>query len=237
MKPFRYAFTVFWAVLAASLLAACSPSPQTAAPSQAAPAMPTVEIKAPAGQYKVDPNHASLTFRLNHLGLSNYVARFTRFDVTLDLDPANVSASKVTASVEPASVRTDYSGDYKAGHKESPFAGWDEDLAQSPKFFNASQFPQATFRSTSVESSGPGRFRINGELSLLGQTHPLTLDATVVGSVAAHPFTQRGALGFTATGTFNRSGFGMTHLLQPLLVGDAVTVEFNGEFHQAAPAG
>lgn len=229
-SPFRLAIA---AIGAATALSACSPSTppagqKTAAVPEAAPA----QITAPAGQYALDPAHSSLSFRVNHLGLSTYVARFSKFTATLNLDPANPAASSVTATIDPKSVRTDYSGDYKAGHPQSPYGSWDEDLALSPKFFNAGAHPQITFTSTSVEQAGPGKLRINGNLALLGQTHPVTLEAAVVGS-GLHPFTKRGAVGFSATGSFNRSGFGMTHLLQPLLVGDAVTIQFEGEFQQA----
>jgi len=219
------------------LLAACS---QTTPPSgQRAPtaAQDPVTISAPAGRYEMDPNHSTLQFRIGHLGLSHYVVRFTTFDVALKLDPANPSASSVEVTVDPTSVRTDYPGDYPANHPGSPFQSWDQDLAQSPKFFNAKQYPQITFKSTKVEQAEPGELRVTGDLTLLGKTHPVTLDATLVGSAAAHPVIQRGAIGFSATGTFNRSTFGMTHLLQPPLVGDAVTVQFEGEFYQAGAPG
>lgn len=233
MKP-----SAFHSALAVLLLAACSPSepPAEQKPAAAAPApAPAAAIAAPAGDYDMDPNHSTLSFRVSHLGLSNYVVRFTKFNAPLKLDPANPSASSVEVTVDPTSIRTHFPGDYKGGHPDSPFQSWDEDLAQSPKFFNAGQHPQVTFKSTKVEQAGPGKFRITGDLTLLGQTQPVTLDATVVGSVASHPFTKRGALGFSATGTFNRSQFGMTHLLQPPLVGDAVTIQFEGEYQQAAP--
>ncbi len=229
MRPACFALTV------AVALAACAdgraPSEKSAVATRAAPA----ELKAPAGRYRLDPTHSSLTFRVNHLGLSNYTARFTRFDATLDLDPANLAASTITATVEPASVRTDYSGDYRGAHKDSPYQSWDEDLARNAKFFNAGQHPTASFRSTRVEQTGPGRVRVTGDLTLLGQTHAVTLDGALVGSVAAHPFTERGAVGFSATGTFSRSAFGMNHLLQPLLVGDSVTIQFDGEFQEVPP--
>jgi polyisoprenoid-binding protein YceI len=233
-SPMRLARFTTVAILAAAL-AACGkgeiPSGKSAAAAPAA-----AGLTAPAGQYKLDPYHSNLTFQVSHLGLSNYTARFTKFDATLDLDPADVAGSSVTVSVEPASVRTDFSGDYRGTHQESPYQTFDEDLAQSQKFFNAGQFPAATFRSTRVEQTGPGQLRIAGELTLLGQTHPVTLDARLVGSVDKHPFTGRGALGFSATGTFDRSTFGMLHLLKPqVLVGDAVTIRFEGEFHQPAP--
>lgn len=235
MSLFRSPLTLFAVGALALGLAACSKSEAPAA-KVAAPA--PVAIAAPAGTYALDPYHSSISFELNHLGLSTYVARFTRYQATLKLDPANMAASSVSATIEPASVRTDFSGDYKATHKESPYQTWDEDLAQSPKFLNAGQFPQITFQSTQVQAAGPGKFKIVGDLGFLGQTQPVTLEATVVGSVAAHPFTQKGALGFSAVGRIKRSAFGMTHLLQPLLVGDEVTIRFEGEFHQAVtPAG
>ncbi|MGH6718110.1 MAG: YceI family protein [Alphaproteobacteria bacterium] len=225
-------------VLSASviLLAACggeAPSTSMAKPSAAAPQ--AAELKAPAGTYKLDPNHASLTFKINHLGLSNYTARFTRFDAQLQLDPTDITKSSITVTVDPASVRTDYPGDYKAGHQKSPYENWDQDLAQSPKFFNAGQFPQATFRSTKVEQAGAGKLRVTGDFEFLGQTLPVTLEVSLVGSYDKHPFNQRGAVGFTAVGALNRSAYGMTHLLQPsVLVGDAVTLQFEGEFQQPA---
>ena len=182
----------------------------------------------------MDRNHATLQFRIRHFGLSDYVVRFNNFDVALTLDPNDPSASSVTVKVDPTSVHTAYPGDYKAWHPKSPYQSWDEDLAQSPKFFNAAQHPQITFRSTKVEQLAPGNLRVTGDLTLLGKTQPVTLQATVIGAMATHPFTKRGAIGFSASGTFNRSTFGMTHLLQPPLAGDAVTVQFDGEFQQTA---
>ena len=222
------------AAFGAAFLLACS---EAAPPSDQKPPAETqasAKISAPAGRYEMDRNHSRLQFRIGHLGLSNYIVRFNKFDIALTLDPNNPPASSVTVTVDPTSVDTDYPVDYKAGHPNSPFQSFDEDLAQSPKFFNAAQYPQITFKSTRVEQTSPGKLRVTGDLTLLGKTHPVTLDATVVGAVAAHPFTKRGAIGFSATGTFNRSAFGMTHLLQPPIVGDAVTVQFDGEFQQAA---
>lgn len=238
-------------VAAAAMLAACSqpapppsePAPAAAAPAAAAetaPPAPAVAaaaaIAAPAGAYSLDTTHSSLAFSVNHLGLSTYVLRFTKFDARLNLDPANPANSSVTVDIDPSSIRSDYPGDYKAGHADSGFSSWDEDLARSPKFLNSSAHPTITFKSRSVEPMAGGDLRIAGDLTLLGQTHPVTLDAKVVGSAAAHPFNQKGAIGFAAMGTFERSTFGMTHLVNPPLVGDTVTIHFNGEFHQADAA-
>ncbi|MBI1252457.1 MAG: polyisoprenoid-binding protein [Alphaproteobacteria bacterium] len=225
---------------AALALAACdhqAPAPAADTAETAAP----VEISAPAGTYALDPSHASLSFRINHLGLSNYVVRFTRFNGVLTLDPANIAASSIEFTVDPSSVRTDYPLNYRQTHPQSQFSNWDEDLSRSQNFFNTGQFPEAAFKSTAVEATGANTARVTGDLTLLGQTHPATFDVTYVGSMATHPFTNAGAIGLSATGTIDRSQWGMNFGLpqndQPGFLGDAVTIEFNGEFmQQAAPA-
>lgn len=223
-------------LLAAAVLAACAPP---APPPDARPAgdqAAAAPIAAPAGRYALDPDHATLEFRVRHLGLADYVARFTRIQASLQLDPANLAASSIELTVDPASIRTDYAGDYQAAVPGSPYKSFDEALAQSPKYFNAGQYPQISFRSTNVEATAPGQLRVSGDLSMLGKTLPVTLEAVVTGSAAQHPFLGRGAIGFSVTGGFDRSAFGMTELLKPPLVADAVAVRFDGEFHQEVAA-
>lgn len=179
------------------------------------------DVPVPSGAYVMDNTHASLTFRINHLGLSNYTARFTDFDINLNLDVDNPENSTVTATVNPTSVRTDYPG-------EKDFDG---EIANDANFFNAGQFPEVTFASTSVEKTGDNTATITGDLTMLGTTLPITLDATLVGALEQHPFVGSPAVGFSATGTLDRSDFGMTHLIPN--VGDAVTFIIEAEFIKA----
>jgi YceI-like domain len=62
----------------------------------------------PAGQYRLEPSHASLLFKVDHLGFSNYTARFRRFDATLQFDPARLAASQVRVTVDATSIETDF---------------------------------------------------------------------------------------------------------------------------------
>jgi len=219
-----------------ALLAACGKGQEQTQTQDQPAARPQVaaaaDIKSPAGTYKLDPNHTSLTVKLKHMGLADYVMRFMKYDVQLTLDPARLENSSVSVTIDPTSVRTDYQGDYKATHPDSPFGSFEESIARGDKMLNSDKFPAITFKSTKVEKAGD-RFRVTGDLNFLGQSRPVTLEATVSGSVDKHPFTQRGAIGFAATTTFNRSEWGQTGTQQYL--GDAVTVEFNGEFQQAEP--
>jgi polyisoprenoid-binding protein YceI len=188
-----------------------------------------VDIKAPAGTYKNDPYHSSLTFKILHFGLSNYTARFTKFDVTLSLDPARIASSSVVAKIDPTSVRTDFSGDYKAMVKDTPYQTFDEHIARDEKFLNADKFSTITFKSTRVEQRGK-TLKVTGDLTFLGVTKPVTLLGSVVGAMEKHPFTGKGVVGFSVTGTVKRSNWGMVGT--QAFLGDDVTIIFEGEFGQ-----
>lgn len=187
------------------------------------------DIKAPKGTYKNDPFHSSLTFKIDHMGLSHYTARFTKFNATLDFDPGKLANSSVTVSVDPTSVRTDFSGDFKALQKDSPYKSFDEQIARDNKFLNADKFSIVTFKSTKVVQTGE-TLKITGDLSFLGVTKPVTLTGSVVGSLDKHPFLGKGVVGFSATGTVKRSDWGMIGTQS--FLGDDVTIIFEGEFDQ-----
>ncbi len=242
MRTILILFTTLFALLACSestppqqesnnaAAEAAAAQPEAAPEAKAEP----LDIAVPAGQYELDPQHASLLFSVNHLGLSNYVMRFTDFDIELDLKPDDLPASSVTVSIDPASVAMDYDGDYQATHPDSPFDSWQQDVAQSPKFLNAGEHPTISFESRRVTPTDKGTLLIEGDLELLGKTQPVTLEAELVGAVEQHPAMGVAAVGFSASGSFKRSDFGMTHLLEPPLVGDTVTVRFEGELLEKA---
>ncbi len=230
-------------ILAASvglvaLAAACSPAAETAAaPVVEAPAAAPapVTIAAPAGDYVSDPNHSSVNFGLQHLGLSGYNLKFKTFDATVTFDPANIAASKVTATIKAADILAGYPGDYAAGHPGSKFKSWEDDLANSTNFLDAGAHPTITFVSTSVEPSGERTAKVTGDLTLKGVTKPVTLDVTFAGETDAHMFAKVPAIGFSAVGSFKRSEFGLDYLL-PAIVGDDVKVQIEGDFIQKPAA-
>lgn len=221
---------------AVALLSACSgretpaPSATTNEPAPQASAQPAsappAQNDAPAGAYKLDKAHASLLFRADHLGFSMYTARFKQFDAQLQFDPANLPASSVTVTVDPASIETDFPD--PATHDFNA-------QLRSEQWFNTSQHPQMTFRSTSIEMTGSNTMRIHGELTLRGVTRPMTLDATYNGGYAGHPLDPNARIGFSARGALNRSefgmGFGVPEPGSRIGVGDSVEVVIEAEFN------
>ena len=171
-------------------------SAMSAATTQSATAYPA-PLPAPAGAYSLDKAHASLLFRVNHIGFSNFTGRFAHFDVKLYFDPANPTASTVTATIDPRSLETD-----------NPPAGF-LDMLHGAKWLNAAQFPQMIFRSSKIELTGTNAARIVGALTFHGVTRPVSLDAKFNGGYAGHPFDPHARIGFSAHGSLKRSAFGI----------------------------
>jgi len=154
----------------------------------------------PAGDYTLEKYHAQLSFSVDHLGFSNYIAQFKRFDAQLKFDPTNLAASSVTATVDPKSIDL-----------VNPPAGFVDTLI-GKDWLDAKQFPQMTYKSTQVEQVAANKVRIVGDFTLHGVTKPVTLDATFNGGYAGLPqFDPNARIGFSAYGTFKRSDFGITY--------------------------
>ncbi len=178
-----------------------------------------VVVDAPSGTYAIDLSHASIIWKVNHMGLSNYPARFTKFDGTLKFDAAKPENSMVSVTIDPTSVRTEYPDKDKED--------FDAKLASDKSVFNSTAFPKITFVSKSVTRTGRTTANILGDLTFLGVTKPLTLQATYNGSMKKNPFTGQAMLGFSATGKLKRSDFGMAKYIPT--VGDEITLAIEAE--------
>jgi polyisoprenoid-binding protein YceI len=182
-------------------------------------------LDAPAGAYVVDRTHASVMWSIKHQGLAWYNARFTDFDITLDFNPKDVTKSKVTATVRPASVETDYEKTRPAGNTTD----FNAELANDARFFNVAKFPEAKFVSTSVTKTGENTGKMTGDLTFLGVTKPVTFDVTYIGD-RNDPRAQKHKVGFQAVGSIKRSEFGQTFGVA--MHGDEVRLQIDAEFVQ-----
>lgn len=194
-------------IVAASALSACA--------SLVAPNVSTEPVALRAGGYRLDPHHASLLFKINHLGFSNYVGRFERFDASLDFDTADPSAAVIDASIDMTSLDI----------ADDEFAA----TLTGPDWFDAARFPQAVFRSTSIVTTGDNKGTMTGDLTLHGVTHPVTLEVTFNGG--AQDILRGGyVVGFSAHGTINRDDFGVDRF--DGVISDEVKIEIEAEFEK-----
>ena len=169
--------------------------------------------QAPAGTYAVDPDHASVIARVSHLRYSWSIFRFDKVSGTMKWDPANPVNSSITAKVETASITSNVKG----------FA---EDLAGN-KFLNSAAFPEATFVSSAFRQMSTRRGKVDGQLTLMGKTRPVTFDVELIG--AGKGFADRPRIGVSARGTINPVDFGLLPLL-----GDSIEIVVDVEFQKDA---
>ncbi|TPE53892.1 YceI family protein [Amaricoccus solimangrovi] len=195
-------------ILLACALAAASAAASAA--QAAEPALPKLD-PAPAGLYASDPAHTSVIWSLEHSGLSHWTARFIDVDAKLDWKPADPTASTLRVAIDPAKLRTDF-----PHPEETDFDGM---IATNEDFLAGAPL---TFVSTSIERTGEKTGLVHGDLTMRGETHPVTLDVTFNGSMADHPFSHEAKVGFSAEARFNRSDWGMTVLLP--FIGDEITL-------------
>jgi polyisoprenoid-binding protein YceI len=178
---------------------------------------------APAGQYKVDPSHASLELRVNHMGFSTFTTRFNRFEVALTFDPNNIPASKVSTTIDVSSIELD---------------SWPKqcvDILMGPQLLNAEKFPHIEFKSERIKVTGPKTMQIDGTLTVLGVSRPIKLESTFNGGYAGIANMDPNArIGFSAHGTVKRSDFGMSFGIPApgtmVGVGDSIDIAIEAEF-------
>ena len=194
--------------LAPSLAQTPATMPKTA-PGSANPAL----VK--AGTYQVEPGHTQISFSLDHMGFTPFMGELSEASGSLTLDPKKLSAAKLSISVPISSIHT----------SSSKLV----DELISPQFFDAKQFPTATFVSTAVASTGPLTAKVTGNLTLHGVTKPVTLTTKFYGA-GTSMMSKKASVGFIGAGQIKRSDFGIGAYVP--LVGDEVTIAFAAAFEQ-----
>jgi len=167
-----------------------------------------------AGQYTIDSDHASVLWKINHLGFSTFIGRFNDIEASLDFDPENIENSSVEVIINTAGLDIN----------NPEFA---EELRGS-NWFDVENFPQAVYRTTSFLESNENTFVFEGELTLLGITAPVNLNVVFNGG-GRNFLTRKYTLGFSGSANFQRSVFGLSRFTS-FGVGDDIDLEIHIEF-------
>lgn len=139
--------------------------------------------------WKIDNAHSEVAFKVKHMMISTVTGHFEDFDASIDSENDNFSNAKINFSAKIDSINTknkDRDGHLKSGD-----------------FFDAEQFPNMTFRSSSFDGE-----KLTGELSIKDVTKEITLDVDFNG-IAVDPYGQTKA-GFEIKGEINRKDFNLT---------------------------
>lgn len=169
--------------------------------------------------YPLDPTHSYPSFWVEHWGLSMLHGRFDRMSGSFSFDRAAKTGS-TELKIETASITT---GDSVKGSRPQSR----DDHLKNADFFNVKEFPTMTFKSTKVNFSGELPSSVDGNLTLLGVTRPVSLSFERF-KCGQNPFTKKDRCGGNAVGKFKRSDFGMKYAIPA--VGDEITlnIEFEG---------
>jgi polyisoprenoid-binding protein YceI len=181
--------------------------------------LPLIATAAPEN-FTLDPTHTYPNFTIEHWGLSMLHGRFDKSTGKFSLDRAAKTGS-VEVTTSTASIST---GDSVKGDRPQSR----DDHLRAADFFNVAEFPTMTFKSTKAIFGGPLPTAVEGNLTLLGVTKPLTLTFERF-KCGTNPFTKKDRCGGNAVGKFKRSDFGMKTAIPA--VGDEVTlnIEFEGD--------
>ena len=164
-------------------------------------------LRAQTVTWRIDPSHSSAQFSVRHMMISTVRGQFGGVKGTVVHDPKNPAASTVEATIDETTVNT---GQTKR----------DNDL-KSPEFFDMKRYPEMKFKSTSVETAGPGKMKVTGDLTINATTRPVVLD--VDGPTPAIRDPQgREKVGINATTKISRKEFGI--LYNPVMESGGVTV-------------
>lgn len=177
----------------------------------------TAAFAAPAN-YALDGSHTTVMFELAHLGYAPTIGVFGKVEggFTYDMDTQDLSNVKVT--IDAGSVNTFHAArDKHVNNKD---------------LLDTSKHPEITFVATSSKASSDTKGTVTGDLTILGQTHPITLDVTL-NKAANYPFGhKRFVLGLSLEGSLKRSQYGMNYGVAGGIIGDEVSIRIETEAMQ-----
>lgn len=150
-----------------------------------------------ADPWVIDKSHAHISFSADHLGFSVVQGQFREFDAEIAFDPEDIAATTISFTVQTASVDT--------------FWAERDTHIRSADFLNAEAHPTITFVSTAVEKTSDTTATVTGDLTMIGETRPVTFEATL-NKIGPSPFNPAQTIaGFTVTGEIARADWGMTY--------------------------
>lgn len=173
--------------------------------------------RAPSGSYMLEPRHTQVLWAIPHYGITEFYGRFEKASGTLSFSAGSPEKSAVNVTIQMSSLST------QNGPLTTELIG--------NGVFDASKFPTATFKSASIQRTGPTTGKITGDLTLHGVTKPVTLEATFGGGLV-DPLSGSNDLGFHATTTIHRADFGISGMSWDSLVGGDVKLIIEALFVQ-----
>ena len=169
--------------------------------------------------------HTEINFSVNHF-FTPVTGSFGDYEIDLDYDAENPEESTVEVSISVASIDT--GNEKRDNHLRT--ADW----------FEADQYPQITFKSTSVRQVGDNQLVASGPLTIKGQSHQIELPITLLGQRMIPEKMQpmigaKEVASFQAATSIDRANFGVgvDDWAGTMVVGGEVEIEILLEAHNS----
>ncbi|HVN04211.1 MAG TPA: YceI family protein [Bryobacteraceae bacterium] len=173
--------------------------------------------------YSIEPAHSSAHFKVRHLMIANVRGEFSKISGTVVFDPSDATVCGITAEIDVNSINT-----------REP----DRDKhLKSADFFDAANYPVMKFQSKKVEKDGEEGYKVNGDLTIRGNTHEVVLFVTGPTPEIKDPwgYYRRGA---EAVAKISRKDFGLSYnqILEAggVAIGDQIEISIEVELVKAA---
>jgi len=175
-------------------------------------------------QWKIDPVHSEINFRVKHLVVSTVTGTFAKFDASIEANKDDFSDAKFSFEADVNSIST--KNEQRDGH------------LKSLDFFDAANHPKMTFVSKSVKKLSDFELQVVGDLSMRGVTKEISLNVIYNGTVAGLGGAK--VAGFEVKGKVNRFDFGLqwNALTEAggVMVSNEVRIEILAEFAKVRSA-
>ncbi len=169
--------------------------------------------------WNIDPAHSAAEFKVRHMMISYVKGEFSGVSGVLELDEENYGRSTVRASIPVATLRT---------------GNDDRDLhLKAADFLDVEKFPEMTFKSKNIRSTGGNDYAVAGDLTIRGVTKSITFAVEDVSKPIIDPW-GNSRMGLSCSAKINRKDFGLLWdtLLEAggAVLGDEVTITLDVEF-------
>lgn len=165
--------------------------------------------------YELDPTHTTVYFTIDHIGYAKTLGLFTTVSGSFEYDAETRELGEVAVSIDAASVES--------------FNKARDAHVRKADFLDVNNHPTITFTANGGKAASDTNGTVTGNLTILGQSLPVTLDVTL-NKAAPYPFGhKREVLGLSMSTSIKRSDFGMSYGVENGLVGDEIAIQIETE--------
>ncbi len=177
-----------------------------------------------ASDWALDPAHTTAQFSVRHMMVTTVRGQFDKVSGNVTLDDKDATHSSIEVKIDARSINT------REPKRDAHL--------RSPDFFDVDKTPDITFKSTKLEKAGKNKFKVTGDLTMRGVTHPVVLQVVLTDTIK-NPWGQL-VRGVSAEGKLNRKDWGLSwnKALETggLLVGEEVQLQIDTELQAKAVA-